>query len=58
MGVLETLVQRSRLFRYIKLELYLFAKRGFTKGCRDLAEELGNVNLVTYPELLEVLLAG
>jgi len=52
LGILETLVQRSKLFPYQKVQLYLFAKAGFTKGCVDRAEELGNVTLVTYEEIV------
>ena len=50
-GILETLVQRSELFAYTNVHLFLFAKSGFTKGCIDKAAELGNVTLVTYAKL-------
>lgn len=52
LGVLETLVHRSELFAYKKTYLYLFSKSGFTKGCVDRANELGNVSLVTYQDIL------
>lgn len=52
LGVLETLVRRSQLFHYSNSYLYLFAKNGFTKGCVDKAAELGNVELVTYADIL------
>lgn len=52
LDVLETLVHRSKLFHYQKVWIYLFSKYGFTKGCMDRAEELGNVTLVTYEEIL------
>lgn len=52
-GVLETLVKRSELFHYKKKHFYLFAKIGFTKGCMDQAEEMGNVTLVSYDEMVE-----
>ncbi len=52
LGVLETLVQRSKLFPYQKTYLYLFSKSGFTKGCMDKANKLGNVTLVTYADIL------
>ena len=52
-GVLETLVRRSRIFHYRETQLYLFAKKGFTKGCMDAADKMGNVTLVQYKELLE-----
>lgn len=51
-GVLDTLIQKSKLFPYQKVHLYLFAKSGFTKGCVDRAAELGNVTLVTYKDIL------
>ena len=55
LGVLETLVQRSKLFPYQRVHLYLFSKTGFTKGCMDKAEELGNVTLVTYEDILRTM---
>ena len=54
-GVLETLVNRSRLFHYSKVELYLIAKIGFTSGCMEQAEQMGNVHLVTYQDILNAL---
>ena len=56
LGVLETLVQRSELFHYSKVTLYLFSKNGFTKGCIDKAQELGNVTLVTFTDILNTLI--
>ncbi len=53
LGVLETLVERSELFSYKKKYFYLFAKTGFTKACEDKAEEMGNVILVTYDEMMK-----
>lgn len=52
LGVLDTLIERSKLFNYHKVQLYLFAKAGFTKGCVDRAAELGNVTLVTYDDII------
>lgn len=52
-GVLETLVERSNLFNYKKKHFYLFAKTGFTKGCIDRATEMGNVELVSYDEMID-----
>ncbi len=52
LGVLETLVERSTLFRYKQTHFYLFAKTGFTKGCIDRANEMGNVTLVRYKDIL------
>lgn len=50
--ILETLVRRSKLFRYTKVHYYLFSKSGFTKGCEEKAAESGNVTLVSYAEIL------
>ena len=52
LGVLETLVERSTIFNYKRTHFYLFAKAGFTKGCIDRANEMGNVTLVTYEDML------
>ena len=52
LDVLETLIGRSRLFNYIKIHYYLFSKYGFTKGCIEKAEEMGNVTLVSYVDIL------
>ena len=51
LGILETLLERSRLFRFPKVRILLFAKTGFTKGCVDKANTLGNVTLVTFGEM-------
>lgn len=51
-GVLNALLKRSQIFHYRKVQLFLFAKSGFTKGCIDLAKKMGNVALVTYEEIL------
>lgn len=52
LAVLETLIERSKLFSYKKIYYYLFSKTGFTKGCAEKAEELGNVVLVTYKDII------
>lgn len=51
-GVLNTLVQRSRLFPYSRTQLYLFSKSGFTKGCVEKAMSLSNVTLISYDDIL------
>jgi len=51
LGILETLVKRSRLFPYQNVHYYLFSKTGFTKGCADRANEMGNVTLVRYEDI-------
>lgn len=52
-GVLETLTERAEMFRYPKKHFYLFAKTGFTEGCRARAEERGDVTLVSYEDMLD-----
>ena len=53
-GILEKLIGQSQLFHYTKVYFYLFAKRGFTKGCINMADKMGNVKLVTYDDILKV----
>jgi AAA+ ATPase superfamily predicted ATPase len=48
--VLETLTQRSELFRYERKYYYLFAKTGFTETVRGLAEQMGNVTLIRFED--------
>lgn len=52
LSVLDTLIERSKLFNYQNVHLYLFAKSGFTKGCMEKAAEMGSVQLVTYSDML------
>lgn len=54
-GILELLQHRSQLFNYKNTVLYLFSKSGFTKGCQALAEQSGNVKLITYAEIAETM---
>ena len=53
LGVLETLVKRSHLFSYKTKHYYLFSKSGFTKGCIDKANELENVSLVEFSDMID-----
>lgn len=50
--VLETLAKRSELFNYKTKHYYLFSKSGFTKGCIDKANEMGNVTLVEFADMI------
>ncbi len=52
LSVLETLIERSKLFSYRNVHLYLFAKSGFTKGCMEKAAEMGNVRLISYTDMI------
>ena len=53
LGVLETLIKHSELFSYKNVHYYLFAKTGFTKGCTDRANEMRNVTLVAYKDIVD-----
>lgn len=53
LDVLETLIDRSGLFHYTKVHFFLFSKTGFTKGCMEKAEEMGNVTLVAYDDIMK-----
>ena len=53
LGVLEGLVEKSQLFHYKNKHYYLFAKNGFTKGCMEKAEDMGNVILVSYDDMVK-----
>lgn len=53
LDVLETLLDRSGLFHYTKVHYFLFSKTGFTIGCMEKAEEMGNVTLVDYKDILK-----
>lgn len=55
LDILDTLIGRSKLFRYTKVHYYLFSKSGFTKGCLDKANEMENVTLVTYADILDAI---
>ena len=55
-GVLDTLLERIRIFRYTHKHLYLFSKSGFTAVCEYRAKELGYVSLVDDQDMQEVLL--
>ena len=52
LDILETLIDLSKLFHYTKVHYYLFSKSGFTKGCMEKAEEMGNVSLVSYADII------
>lgn len=52
LDILETLFERSKLFRYSKVHYYLFSKAGFTKVCIWKAEKIGNVTLLSYADIV------
>ena len=51
-GVLDLLIKRSRIFSYSNVHYYLFSKSGFTQGCIEKANALGNVTPVEYKDIL------
>lgn len=53
-SVLDKLIERSHLFNYHHEHLYLFAKTGFTQKCIEKAQNMGNVELVTYAEMMKL----
>ena len=48
---MEALRHQSTLFHYRRNILVLFSKSGFTKGCMDLAEKIGDVLLIDYEDM-------
>lgn len=52
LDILETLIERGKLFRYRKVHYYLFSKSDFTEKCMDKAKEMGNVSLVSYGDIV------
>ena len=52
LDILDTLIDRSKLFRYRKVHYYLFSKSGYTKGCMEKAVKMGNVTLVSYEDIV------
>ena len=51
-AILDSLIYRSKLLNYDNVRYYLFAKTGFTKGCIEQAESLGNVTLVAFEDMV------
>lgn len=49
----EALIKKSEIFSYQKQHFYLFAKKGFTRQCKEKANVLGNVTLVSYKDILK-----
>lgn len=50
--ILRTLSHRAALFHHSRKYLYLFSKNGYTDACKALAEEIGNIRLVTFEDML------
>lgn len=51
-GTLQTLIHRGELFNHPNKQFYLFSKSGFTPGCRELAEKMENVTLLSFQQML------
>ena len=49
--VLDQLIERSQMFPYVENHYFLFSKTGFTPACQERAEQLGNVELVTFADI-------
>ena len=54
LDILEMLIERSRLFSYTNVHYFVFSKTGFTKGCVKKAGDMGNVNLVSYKDIVKL----
>jgi hypothetical protein len=54
-SILDTLMERSRLFNYGEKHLYIFSRSGFTEGCMNMAKKMGNVTLVTFNEIIRIM---
>ncbi|WP_297607574.1 ATP-binding protein [uncultured Sutterella sp.] len=50
--VLDSLNELSKQFRYTERHLMLFSKSGFTDGCRQLARRIGNVELMSFEDIM------
>ena len=53
--ILETLMNRSKLFHYKRVYYYLFSKSGFTKRCIERAKDIGTVILVSYEDIINTM---
>lgn len=50
-SVLDDLINQGRLFNYKPIYYYVFSKSGFTKSVEELAEQLGNVYLISFDDM-------
>ena len=53
LSVLDKLIERSHLFNYKNIFYYIFAKKGFTLGCKEKAYKMGNVKLISFGDLMK-----
>ena len=54
LSVLDSLIEKSQLFHYANKHYYLFSKHGFTKGCIEKAQDMENVVLVSFEDILKL----
>ncbi len=52
--VLHDLIEKSEIFHYTNKYYYLFAKKGFTRGCREVAARADNVVLEEFSKMLHI----
>jgi uncharacterized protein len=48
---LDDLIQQSNMFNYKTKHLFLFSKKGFTKGCIQKADQATNINLIVFIDM-------
>ncbi len=48
--VLDSLIEKSRLFPYKKTSFFLFSRVGFTRECSELSRQRGDVRLVSFDQ--------
>lgn len=51
--VLDALIEKGEMFSYPYKCYYLFSKSGFTQGCIETAQNMENVFLVSYSDILD-----
>lgn len=51
-NILDSLIEKSKLFYHTNKYFYLFSKSGFTQGCIEQAAKRGNVMLICYDEMI------
>ena len=52
LNILEKLINKSSIFNCNEKYYYIFSKSGFTKGCIEKSNEMKNVILITYNDIL------
>lgn len=52
-AVLDALIEKGEMFSYPYKCYYLFSKSGFTQGCIETAQNMENVFLVSYSDIMD-----